>query len=37
MAIDDAGADGAHPRNQKGSSFMCHFFALINLLIRNRC
>jgi len=30
MAIDDAGAEGAHPRNQKGT-FVCHvvsFFAL---------
>ena len=28
MAIDDAGAEGAHPRNQKGSCIL--FFALVS-------
>jgi len=30
MAIDDAGAEGAHPRNQKGLFVMYLFFALLS-------
>lgn len=32
MAIDDAGVEGAHPRNQKGS-LSCAFFRLTGLLL----
>lgn len=30
MAIDDAGAEGAHPRNQKGSFHVYLFFSLLS-------
>lgn len=36
MAIDDAGAEGAHPRNRKGT-FVMLFFCVTELLIQNRC
>ena len=35
MAIDDAGAKGAHPQNQKGL-LTCIIFCLTEVLIHNR-
>jgi hypothetical protein len=36
MAIDDAGAEEAHPRNQKGTLVQV-FYCVTELLIQNRC